>query len=429
MNIRAFIKQFRNRAGASIFSATVLSRGFSFLGSWIAYQFIDEKELGVALFAFTIVNFLMPLTGLGLEQSLLRYATLTKDQEEKERLYHFTVKKGAWLVVLQYVLTVLISFLIPFEFSNTPFYLAVLGLIFISYYYFELLQIRFRLFHQNDLFAQAEKSRAFLQILFISFGSYFFGAIGFVSSFVLSSFITWWIFKQKIKEKKNKNQPKTLINRKYWSYGLFASLAGVATQLILSVDILMIGEILKDPEQVTYYRYAILLPFSLIFIPQVVSSTDFVLLTERIQDRKYIRGYIRSFMKLMSGISIGVILFFFFLGRKLLELIGPEMPQFFPLLMIISFGVVSVLIFRVFFSNMLSALGKMHVNFYINMIGIGMNIILNFLLIPKYGILGASITSTSVMWLTSLITYFWFRRAYANGSQGAERLMKVEKND
>ncbi|MBT3547217.1 MAG: hypothetical protein HN487_05960, partial [Flavobacterium sp.] len=54
--IKNFIDGFISRSGNAVFISTVLSRILSFIGSMIALRLLDNKELGVILFAYSIIQ-------------------------------------------------------------------------------------------------------------------------------------------------------------------------------------------------------------------------------------------------------------------------------------------------------------------------------------------------------------------------------------
>ena len=77
-------------------------------------------------------------------------------------------------------------------------------------------------------------------------------------------------------------------------------ISNVVTQLLILVDIILIGHLMDDPIQVTNYRYISIIPFSLLFLPRVFITTDFVTFTEKIADRQYIMKYIKNAPSLQS---------------------------------------------------------------------------------------------------------------------------------
>ncbi|PJA06931.1 MAG: hypothetical protein COX71_00670, partial [Flavobacteriales bacterium CG_4_10_14_0_2_um_filter_35_18] len=195
----------------------------------------------------------------------------------------------------------------------------------------------------------------------------------------------------------------------FLKYGLFASMANVATQLLFAVDILLIGSILNDSSLVTAYKYVSIIPFSLLFLPGILLTTDFVNLTERILDRAYIKKYCQNYMLFFTLISVGIIGVFYFFSNFILSLFNPAYIQYKSTFIVLSFGVSSILILRGLYGNLLSALGKAQVNYWTAFIALLINIPGNYYLIPKYGILGAAITSAILMWLSSIAAFIVFK--------------------
>ena len=48
----------------------------------MALKLISNEELGVVLFSYNIIVFLIPISGFGLNQGLLRYGALFKEKED-----------------------------------------------------------------------------------------------------------------------------------------------------------------------------------------------------------------------------------------------------------------------------------------------------------------------------------------------------------
>ena len=154
--LKNYFQNFLNRSGSYVFIAIVVSRILSFLASWIALQLIPNKELGVVLFAFNIVSFIIPFSGLGLSQGLIRYGALLKTKQEKENLFSYTFKKGIFVSFLITLAIILISYYIPFKFKNTYKFLTLLSFLVIPMFAFEMLKIKFRLEHNNKKLAFTE---------------------------------------------------------------------------------------------------------------------------------------------------------------------------------------------------------------------------------------------------------------------------------
>jgi len=94
--LKNYIQNFVSRSGNYILSASIVSRLLSFVASWVALQLIPNKELGIVLFGYNIIVFIIPIGGFGLHQSLLRFGSLLKTNKEKNSLFRYTFFKGIW---------------------------------------------------------------------------------------------------------------------------------------------------------------------------------------------------------------------------------------------------------------------------------------------------------------------------------------------
>lgn len=413
-NLKNYIHGFISRSGSHILVASVTGRLLSFLASWIALQFIPNKELGIVLFAYNIIAFALPIGGFGLHQSLIRYGALLKTSKEQNSLFVYVFKKGIIASLALIALIIGISQCIPFQFENTHLYVAGLSVIILPSFLFELIKIQFRLQHNNKKFAYTEIIYNIILVLSVSLLSYTYQEVGYAFALLLTPTLSVLFFIKKLDIHFKTSLSLTITSFSFWKYGFFASLSNVVTQLLFVVDILLIGTLLSDAEMVTNYKYISLIPLSLLFLPRVFINTDFVTFTEKIYNKEYIVNYIKNYMLLFTLISVVLCAFLGFFSKELLSLFDPHFNQYNDSFLILVLGVCGILIFRGLFGNLLSSIGKAHVNFYITSIALLANLISNYYLIPTYGILGAAITSASLMWMTGIASAFVFWLLYTN---------------
>jgi O-antigen/teichoic acid export membrane protein len=373
---------------------------------------IPNKELGVVLFAYNIIVFLIPISGFGLNQSLLRYGALLKSKEEKNSLFLYVLSKGTLASLVLIALIILSSFFVPFKFENTQFYVVILSFIILPSFIFEIIRAQFRLQHNNKSFAYTEFWHSIILLLSVFILSYFFQEIGYTIALLATPLLTSLLFINKLNIDFSLKTKLTITNFSFWKYGFFASLSNVVTQLLFVIDILLIGYLLEDTEMITNYRYISLIPFSLLFLPRVFIATDFVAFTEKIYDKNYIVNYIKSYMLFFLIVSFILLLFSFLFAEQILSILDSNFTQFVDTFLILMFGIVGIYIFRGLFGNLLSSIGKAHINYYIASFALIINIVTNYYLIPKYGIKGAAVTSAILMWLTGLISLIWFWHLY-----------------
>lgn len=406
-----FISSFLERSGNYILISALTSRVFSFFASWIALQLIPNKELGAVIYAFQIISFIIPIAGVGLNQGLLRYGSQLKLTKEKNKLFIYTLKYGFLASILSIISLITASFYINFEVEKVRFYIVLLASAISFHFIFELIKIQFRICKKNKMYSYIEITYNFILIFLVFILSYFYKEFGYAISLIITPLITSLVFVKKLNLKLNEKINLAIINFKFWKYGFFASLSNVTTQLLFAIDILLIGSILKNLELVTAYKYISLVPFSLMFLSQVVITTDFVNFTEKIAIKQYIKQYIKNYLKLFTFIGSCCLGLVYIFKHYILLFFDKDYLQFESTLLILTFGVTGILTLRGIFGNLLSSIGKASINFFITCIALIINIIINNILIPKYGILGAAITSALLMWFTglaSMIAFFYY---------------------
>jgi len=409
-----FINEFFSRAGSYVFSASVISRGLSFLASWIAIKLIPSEELGAVIYSFQIIAFMIPVAGLGLNQGLLRYGAQLKNKLEKNKLFIYTLKYGITGCFILIGILLISALFIDFKLERTQFYLMLLSLALISHYVFGLTKIQFLLYKKNKSFSFVELTYNILLVLLVAVLSYFYQALGYAIALIVTPLIAALISLNKLNINWLLPHKLEITNISFWKYGFFASMSNVTTQLLVSIDIILISSILNNLELVTAYKYVSLIPYSLLFLSQVVITTDFVNFTERIGDKNYIYNYIKNYMKIFSLISLGCLIVIYFFGSILLSFFHEDYSIYHNVLLVLTFGITGILTVRGVFGNLLSSIGKAHINFIVTSIGLLLNILLNYMLIPKYGLLGAAVTSAFLMWLTGILCALIFFYYYSN---------------
>lgn len=408
-----FLKNFLNRSGGYIFVASILSRLLSFSASWLALQFVNHEKLGVVLFSWNIITFLIPIVGLGLHQSYIRYGALLKEETEKKILLAYVLKKGVLVSVMMTVGLLVFCLIWPFALEQTNVYLAALSLVFVPMFLYEITRIKALLEHRNKDAAGLDMGYNFILIVLVALGSYFFQEIGYTAALILAPLITFLLqAKQLLPIFKDAYKP-SYVDKEFWKYGFYGGLANVATILLFSIDILLVGHLLQDSMMVTIYKYVSVIPLSMLFLPRVFMTTDFVTFTEQISNRRYVYDYIKSYMLVFAGISVGFLLFFISFADQVLSIFDPSFVVYAKSFKILCIGVVGILLFRGLFGNLLSSIGKIHINYWISVGALCLNVISNYYLIPIWGIEGAAITSACIMWFTGIASCIAFMYFYS----------------
>lgn len=407
IGFKKFLLGFWKRSGNWVTMAILSARFLSFFASWIALKLLPLHSLGNIIFSLSIVSFLIPVAGLGASQGLLRFGALQDDIDQKNSLFQYVIRKGLLISLGLSIVIIALSGVLTIKMPEAQPYLIGLSVLLGTQFLLESLKIYFRILHQNKKFAQIDLLYGILLILMVAMGCYFFKEVGYIFALILTPLMTFLFFLPKHLITFSKTKMRSSIG--FWKYSLFSGMSNTVAQLLIIIDIFLIGFLTENSLNITLYKYLSLIPFSLLILPNIIVTTDFVKLTENIRDKEFMKHYLTNYFFLFSMITLLIWLVFGFWTEDVLGFFGENFVDqkivFFYLLL----GVSSVLLFRGLFGNLLSAQGNAHINFWISSLAILLNLALNFWLIPTYGILGAAMTTASVMWsssLASVLLYF-----------------------
>lgn len=170
--------------------------------------------------------------------------------------------------------------------------------------------------------------------------------------------------------------------------GLIIGASGLMIQIYYNLDFVMLG-FLQGLEAVGLYTAAYKIVMLLLLIPGIILSSYFPSLAKTGPDRMTLSSYLSTMC--LVGAPIGFAGLFF--APWLIEFlygavyVGASVP-----LQILLFNV-SVVFLAMAFANPLLAWGKHRAYFWIVATGAGTNLLLNFLLIPPYGLVGAALAT------------------------------------
>jgi len=179
------------------------------------------------------------------------------------------------------------------------------------------------------------------------------------------------------------------IYKKYFFEGYLLFFASIFSILILRIDQLMIKNLMSSYD-LGIYSVAVTIAESVNFIPVVMSYSLYpYFVNVKLDESKYVAN-LNKFLKFTTLIAIVLIALFYLIGVNLInEFIDPIYS--------FSISISKILIFSIIFIS----LGTCSNSFYMrnnleklifkrSLICVSINIILNFIFIPKYGIIGAA---------------------------------------
>ena len=405
---KGFIKYFKNTSWVLIEKIIRFTVGL-FVGVWVA-RYLGPERFGLLSYAQSFVGLFTIIASLGLDGIVVR--ELVKNNNLNDEI----IGTAFWLKLIA-AFGVLLILAIAINFTSNDTYTNILIFIIAS-------ATIFQSFNVVDFYFQSKVMSKF--VVYANIISLFLSSIVKITlilnqaplvafawvilfdSFILAcGFIYFYIKKNlrfKIKNLKLKIKTATSLLKDSWPL----ILSGIAISIYMKIDQVMIKEMM-NAEAVGQYAAAVRLSEVWYFIPMVITASLFPAIInakKKNENLYYLRlQRLYDFMAFM-GIAIAVTMTF--LSTWITELLyGAQYNQAGSVLVIhiwagvfVFLGVASAKWFIIENLQMLT----LQKTFY----GMITNIILNFILIPKYGIQGAAFATLVSQATSAYVTDFFY---------------------
>ena len=195
-------------------------------------------------------------------------------------------------------------------------------------------------------------------------------------------------------------------------FGFYIVLANSIGMINMQIDSLMVGHSMNETE-VGYYAVAIIFMQGVILLPQVVQrvTTPTIATYYGKRDFEQIKKLIKNamFWTFIGILCVSLILAIF--GKYLIIMVFTEefLPAYIPMLILLIGYSICAPVGSV--GSTLSSIGKVNIVFKMTALCALINIILNLVLIPNFGLIGAA-SATSISQIITLMIHLSFIKKY-----------------
>lgn len=407
MNINTLVAKFKSEFFI-VLLANVFSYFIAFSGSVIYVRLLGKSDFGLYTFAFNIISLFLLVNGFGAASGVLQYVSRAKNHNEQLNYLRFAFHGGMIFNLAIGVCIVGYALLMPLPLPAARPILLAMALFPVGRLYIDIFQSFFRATGQNKL--QAEFSilnNALLLMVnvigivaFKLYGLIYFTYLGYGIMLLFSA----WKFKLP-KLFTTFSYPAIKI-REFISYSFFTTLSNAFSGLLFVLDIIIIGYVVKDTQLIAIYRVATIIPFAINFIPNIAVNYYYPEFAKNADNPAKIRSLARWVSLRMFLFSGTVSLLLIILAHPLINLIfGHGYNQSILPFQIISFGYWIIATFRTVNGNIIAALGKAKLSFYLTAVILLTNIAVTYFMVLKYSIVGAASAVVFMYGFSSLIGY------------------------
>lgn len=406
-NLIQFIKDFNNNQGSWIFAASIINKLILFLIMIFVLMYVEKELYGKVSYAISIIAFFSPFVGLGSPAGLLRYGSVTEDEPDRDMLAAYSFTVGLLNTIVMTIVLYPIFFLFDKDDEIIRLFLIILSFRMLALYLNNHQSVQFRIEEKNKLFGQYDIVNSLIQLVLCVGFTYLYNAKGYAVALVITPIISFIFYSYKYGFPKiTFSWPLVSRAKDFWWYSLLCSFTNVVSQLIIIIDVIIIGQMLLDTD-VAEYRAASLIPLNLLFLPAIFMKTDFTKIAQHSNDATFLKNYYRNYFTLFAILcSIGFVLSYL-LGEWMFSILGDTYSPF-RLFMILMIGTCAAILLRAPLGNMIAALGKARINTITGLITLAMDVGLNFYLIPIYGLEGAAWATTISLTVSGIMSWIYF---------------------
>ena len=380
-----------------------------FVGIYVA-RYLGPNNYGLFSYAGSFVGLFAGITTLGLDNIVVR--ELVKDEKKRDELLGTTfVLKIIGSILVLIIIVIAVRFTNNDSFTNLLIFVIAIGTIFQSFnvikFYFQAKVLsKYTVYAQ--VFSAILCAAIKLLLIYFNMGLIYFAIVTLLQSIILASGFIVMYTKQK----------SSLLN---WSinFGLAKNLlkdswplmlSGVAISIYLKIDQVMIKNML-DTKAVGNYAVAVRLSEAWYFIPMAITSSVFpaIINAKKISEKLYYER-LQKLYDLMVIFAISIIIPITFLSEFIIHLLfGPLYNQAASILSIHIWALIFVCLGTAR-SNWILPENLQRYSLIYLLIGAITNILLNLLLIPRFGTNGAAYATLFSQILSSYFGAFWFKK-------------------
>jgi polysaccharide transporter, PST family len=381
---------------------------------WVA-RYLGPQQYGLLNYAIAMVSLLYPLATLGLDNIVIRDLVNLRDQRNVTLGSAFILRLAGSLMIIV-TSFVVISIIRPGEDLTKTLVLIIAAaslfqsLDVIDFYYQSEVQSRFTVIARNSSFLISSLVKilliiseapleAFAWIFLFEIAA---SSVGLVMTYSFNGFtpFQWKFHIKRVKELLKDSLP--------------LALAGAAVLVYMKIDILLLGDMVGESEA-GIYSAAVRISESFYFLSMIISSSTFPILME---NRELFYERFRKITGTMVILSYAISIPVFLFSSLIISIFGKDYTASGPVL--------AVHIWSTLFIFLAIIQGAWYIQkgtpgIYMQLrrtiVGAVLNVLLNLILIPMYGSIGAAVAT--------LISYSYvgfFSNLFSSGTRDIFRL-------
>ncbi|MBB6624640.1 oligosaccharide flippase family protein [Clostridium gasigenes] len=397
-----------------IFSANIINKIVQFATIIFLTRIISQTEYGLFSYAQNTMNIAMLLEGLGVTAGILQYCSVEKEDGKKFVFFNYGTKVGMLINLVTSLGIMAWAAWGPLAMEGSRTFLFIMSFIPLLSITYGSIQAYLRSTLRNKEFSRLTVFNTVAYFVFTVGFSAIMGANGlilgmylaYLSTVILGAFIIRkdiFLYKNTKMESKDKKI-------QFLKYSIITVLSNAMSQILYLLDTQLIGTFTKDPIIIANYKNATTIPFNLTFIPLSLIVFAYPYFAQNRNNKVWMKEKLSLLVKGLGVVNLFITIFGLVFAEPIFAIVFPKYMDAIPCFRVLMVGYFVSATFRIPYGNILASVGNVKANL-INAIFSGVcNVILDIILIIKYGSIGAAYATLIVFIISSMIHYIFIRR-------------------
>ncbi len=392
-----------------VFTANVINKIIVMISNMVITRILTKSSFGLWSYVLNIYSYASLCTGLGLASGALQFGSENRGNLKRFEYYKYCLSFGLIVNAFISIIFIMGSFLFKFHIDGSSVYIRYYVPILLVEYTIDILLIVLRCEGRMIEYARILNVNTILIAVLTCLGAFFNITGVIIGKYLAVLFSVIHIVRITKKEIKSIISSAWITanpKKEIWHYSIFTGLSSILNRVLYLIDVSMIASLMMCASDVAVYKVATMIPNSLYFIPSSIIVVILPTIVAHNNDRVWLRNKIKKLYFGISLLNLGVTIFLIIFARFIIVLIsGTQYSDSVYPFRVLVLGYMISGTFRDLSVNILAGLRKVSFNLVISVITGISDIVLNLILIKRYGMIGAAYATFIVEILASVISF------------------------
>ena len=373
-------------------------------------RLLGKYNYGLFGTAYNAYGIFVIFSGLGMVNAILLFCSEKRPDEEKKAFYRYGLWAGFAATVVLSAAMFLYGRFAPLSIPDSRPAIQLLSLLPLFDYVMQYFFVVLRSQKLNQKFAFYNNCASITYLVFGLLGAKYVGITGtIVGRYISYIIVILLIYRDCSPYLHSKANEAVKLSRQkihdLWTYSIKSGVNSALNQILYLIDVALIVKLIKDANAVAAYKVAVIIPEGLAFIPFSIMIYLVPIVAEHNKDRAWMKENIRKLFIYNGLFNLAITATLFVLAPYLITLLwGPEYLDGLACFRILTLNYFFMATFRMPCTNILNTLHKVNFNLTLGICASILDIILDYVLILKYSIVGAAVATISTVLFISLLS-------------------------